>query len=233
MAAYNLEEQERIDALKDWWDKWSVWVYAGIAVFAVAMIGTQGWRYYQARQALGAEALYKGVDKIAQDAATSKDSKKLSETATAIADKFPSSFQASDAQLMAAKAAFEAGDLAAARTHLQWVVDNGRETYRSLARIRLAGVYLDEKKYDEALKLLDQVKDEGYAGMAADLRGDVFAAQGKRDEARAAYQLAVEKAGDRSPLKMISQAKLDAVGGSAAKPAETKADTKDGKGTKQ
>ena len=32
MSAYDLEEQERIDALKDWWDKWGVWVYAAIGI---------------------------------------------------------------------------------------------------------------------------------------------------------------------------------------------------------
>jgi hypothetical protein len=52
--------------------------------------------------------------------------------------------------------------------------------------------------------------------------------QGKRDEARAAYQVAAERAGERSPLKAISQAKLDAFGGAAivagapTKPADDK-----------
>ena len=92
---------------------------------------------------------------------------------------------------------------------------------------------LDDKKYDEALKTLDQVKDEGYVSLVADLRGDILAVQGKKDEARAAYQIAVEKATDRSPLKAISQAKLDAFGGSPSKPVAANADAKDSKGTKK
>lgn len=233
MTAYDLEEQERIDALKDWWDKWGNWVYAGVGAFVIGAAGIQGWRYYEARQNADAEVLFRSVEKTAQEVAASKDSKKLSEAATAMADAYPRTFQATDAKLLAAKAAFDAGDLASAKNHLQWVVDNGRDTYKPIARIRLAAVQLDDKKFDEALKSLEQVKDEGYVSMVADLRGDVLAAQGKKDEARAAYQIAVEKATDRSPLKAISQAKLDAFGGSPPKPVEAKADAKDNKGTKQ
>ncbi len=219
MAAYDLEEQERIDALKDWWDKWGTLVYAGVAAFVLGTVGVQGWRYYQAKQQQEAEVLFKSVEKTAQEVAASKEYKKLSEAAVAMAGKFPASFQATDAQLLAAKAAFDSGDLAAAKTHLQWVIDNGRDAYNPIARVRLAAVLLDEKKYEDGLKLLDSVKEEGFVAMAADLRGDLFAAQGKKDEARAAYQAAVEKAGDRGALKAISQAKLDAFGGSPAAPA--------------
>ncbi|MEO8101550.1 MAG: tetratricopeptide repeat protein [Betaproteobacteria bacterium] len=233
MAAYDLEEQERIDALKDWWDKWGNWVYAGVGAVVIGSAGMQGWRYYEAKQHADAEVLFKSVEKTAQEVTASKDSKKLSEAATAMADAYPRTFQATDAKLLAAKAAFDAGDLASARNHLQWVVDNGRDTYKALARIRLAAVLLDDKKYDDALKALDQVKDEGYASMVADLRGDVMAVQGRRDEARAAYQIAVEKATDRSPLKAISQAKLDAFGGSPPKPVDAKVDAMDSKGNKQ
>lgn len=215
MSAYDLEEQERISALKDWWDKWGTWVYLAVAAFFIGVIGVYFWRDYQGRQAAQAETLFKSVKKTAEEVNASKEYKKLSEAANALSEKFPRTFQATDAQLMAAKSAFEAKDYATAKTHLQWVVDNGRDTHRSIARVQLASVMLEDKKYDDALKVLDGVKEDSFAGIAADLRGDIFAVQGKRDEARAAYQVAVEKAGERSPLKAISQAKLDAFGGAA------------------
>ena len=233
MAAYDLEEQERIDALKDWWAKWGMWIYAAIGAFLIGILAVQGWRYYQRSQGEQAEVLFKSVQKTAQEGAVAKDSKKLSDAASAIAEKFPNTFYASEAQLMAAKATFEAHDFASAKKHLQWVVEKGPAVHSNLARIRLASVLLEEKKFDEALKTLDQVKDEAYASTAADLRGDVFASQGRRDEARAAYQIAVEKAGDRSPMKALSQAKLDAAGGSTAKPVDKKDESKDKKDSKE
>ena len=227
MAAYDLEEQERIDALKDWWAKWGMWIYAAIGAFLVGVLAVQGWRYYQKSQGEQAEVLFKSVQKTAQESAASKEPKKLSDAASAIADKFPNAFYSSEAQLMAAKAAFGANDFTTAKKHLQWVVDKGPSVHANVARVRLASVLAEEKKFDDALKLLDQVKDDAFASMAADLRGDIFASQSRRDEARAAYQIAVEKAGDRSPMKALSQAKLDAAGGSTAKIADKKDDAKD------
>ena len=233
MAAYDLEEQERIDALKDWWAKWGIWVYVGIGAFLIGVLSVQGWRYYQKSQGEQAELLFKSVKQTAQEAAASKESKKLSEAASAIAEKFPNAFYASEAQLMAAKASFDANDFATAKKHLQWVVDKGPAVHSGVARVRLANVLLEEKQFEEALKVLDQVKDEAFLSMASDLRGDVLSAQGRRDEARAAYQIAVEKASDRSPMKALSQAKLDSTGGSTAKSVDKKDDGNDKKNSKE
>ena len=232
MAAYDMEEQERIDALKDWWAKWGIWIYAAIGAFLVGVLAVQGWRYYQKSQGEQAEVLFKSVQKTAQEGAAAKETKKLSEASSAMAEKFPNTFYASEAQLMAAKASFDANDFAAAKKHLQWVADKGPAVHSNVARIRLASVLLEEKQYDQALKMLDQVKDEAFTSMAADLRGDILVSQGRRDEARAAYQIAVEKAGDRSPMKALSQAKLDGVGGSTTKPVDVKDDAKNKKDIK-
>ncbi|HEX4858855.1 MAG TPA: tetratricopeptide repeat protein [Usitatibacteraceae bacterium] len=229
MAAYDLEEQERIDALKDWWEKWGNWVIAGLVVFFGSIAGTQAWKSWQAKQGEEAEVVFKGVTKTAQEVAANKEYKKLADAAGAMAEKFPRSFQATEAQLMAAKAAFDAGDLAVASKHLQWVIDKGQEAFRSVARLRLAQVLLDEKKHDEALKVVNAINEEGFAALAADLKGDILGAQGKAAEARAAYQLAVEKAGERSMSKALSQAKLDALGGSKSVESKDAAENKDKK----
>ena len=84
---------------------------------------------------------------------------------------------------------------------------------RPVARMRLAAVSLDEKKYDEALKALDAIKDEAFAAAVADLRGDVMLAQNRVDEARAAYKVAMDKASTRNPLKGLAEAKYAALGG--------------------
>jgi predicted negative regulator of RcsB-dependent stress response len=218
MAAYDLEEQERIDALRDWWQDWKLWVYVGVAAFVLGAAAVMGYQRYKISQSEQAEALFKNVQKTAEEAVASKDAKKLTEAANTLAEKFPGTFYATDVQLVAAKTAFDAKDFAAAKNHLQWVIDKGRDTHKNVARVRMASVLLDDKKYDDALKVLDGVKEDAFASVAADLRGDIYAVQGKRDEARAAYQVAVEKAGDRSTLKSISQAKLDVFGGAVVVP---------------
>jgi predicted negative regulator of RcsB-dependent stress response len=83
---------------------------------------------------------------------------------------------------------------------------------KALARYRLAGVLLDEKKYDEALRLLDAKPGDPMVALMADLRGDIFVAKGAQAEARAAYQLALEKIDVNSPYRSLIQMKVDALG---------------------
>ena len=116
-------------------------------------------------------------------------------------------------RIYAAKAAFDAGSLEEARKQLDWVMNHGVEEHRGVARTRLAGVLMEQKKYDEALKVLDGNTDKSFAASVADIRGDIMLAQGRIDEARAAYKAAMEKAEGRNPVKQIAETKLNALGG--------------------
>ena len=83
---------------------------------------------------------------------------------------------------------------------------------RDVARLRLAGVLLDEKNYAEALKQLEAKPAESMAGLFADMKGDILAAEGKKAEARIAYQLALDRSEAGSAYRPIVQLKLDALG---------------------
>jgi predicted negative regulator of RcsB-dependent stress response len=207
--AYDLEEQEQIATIKAWWEKWGKLITTGVTAVLVGIAGVQGWRHYSSSQAAGASMLYSQLD----TADKSNEPKKVHEIATTLVTSHARTPYASMAALRSAKLAAGANDLASARTRLQWVVDNTRdEDMRDIARLRLAGIAFDEKKPDEALKLLDAKHGSAFDGLYADLKGDVLAAQGKRAEARAAYQIAFDKAEARGQYRQIVQAKLDATG---------------------
>jgi len=208
-GSYDFEEQERIAELKAWWEDNRMYVLGAVAGLIIAFAGYRGWQYWQARQAEDAAAMFTPV----AEAAKGKDVKRVSDLAQALEDKHSSSFYSSQAGLVAAKAAFDAGDYATAQKHLEWVMEHGVQEHRGVARLRLAGVMLEQRKYDEALKLLDQNKDAAFNPLVADMRGDVMLAQGRLDEARSAYKLAIEKADPRSPVRSIAETKLNALGG--------------------
>lgn len=207
-GSYDFEEQERLAELKAWWEDNRWYVLGGIVAALVAFGGFRGWQYWSARQEEDAAAMYAPVA-----AAMKADPKSVSAPANALIGKHPGSFYASESALILARVAFDGGNLAEARQWLEWVLDKGVDEHRGVARLRLAAVLLDEKKYDEALKVIDGNKDEAFVALAADLRGDVMLAQGRIDEARASYKSAVEKAEPRNPVKNIAQTKLDALGG--------------------
>jgi predicted negative regulator of RcsB-dependent stress response len=208
-GSYDFEEQERIAELKAWWEDNRWYVVGAIIAAILAFAGWQGWLAWKQKQAGEAASLYRPV----ADVSKSGDPKKIAEAAKPLFDRAPGSFQASQAALMLAKAAFEKGDLAEAQKQLQWVVANGADEHRNVARLRLAAVLLEQKKYDDALKTLDENKDPAFAPLVADAKGDVMLAQGRIDEARAAYKAAVDGTDARSPVRGVAQAKLDALGG--------------------
>ena len=208
-GSYDFEEQERIAELKAWWEDNRWYVLGAIVAAVVAFAGYRGWIYWSASQAADAAAMYAPV----AEAAKAKDAKKVAEAAQPLLAKHPRSYHASEAALVLARAAFDANNLEEARKQLEWVMTKGVEEHRGVARMRLAAVLMEQKKYDEALKVLDANKDEAFTALAADLRGDVMLAQGRLDEARAAYKLAAEKAGPRNPVKGLATTKLNALGG--------------------
>ena len=208
-GSYDFEEQERIAELKAWWEDNRWYVFGALVAALVAFGGYRGWVHWSAQQSEDAAAMYKPV----AEAAKGKEAAKLAAAAQPLIAKHPRSYYASEAALVLAKSAFDAGNLDEARKQLEWVMNHGVEEHRGVARARLAAVLMDQKKYEEALKVLDANKDEAYTAMAADLRGDIMLAQGRLDEARSAYKLAVEKAGPRNPVKQIAETKLNALGG--------------------
>jgi len=211
MAVYDLEEQEKIDTLRDWWKAYGTLVTVLIAAFVVGIAGVQAWNYYQKQKIEQAAELYDSVLKVQG----SGDAKKISDAAGLLMEGFPASGYASRAALISAKASFESGDLQNAKSRLQWTLDNSKEDeLKDLVRLRLAGILLDEKKYSEALGLLETKHGGSFDGLYADLKGDILGAMGKVGEARAAYQVALDKIGVKGTYHNIVQMKLDALGNS-------------------
>ncbi|SHM33507.1 Putative negative regulator of RcsB-dependent stress response [Duganella sacchari] len=209
--AYDLEEQEQLASLKAWWDKYgnaATWVLiAALASYS----GYTYWKYHQRDQSAQASALYGEL----QAAVEAKDNAKALRAASDMESKFGGTAYAPMAALVAAKSAFDANDLKSAKAQLQWAADNGAAEFKAIAKIRLAGVLLDEKAYPDALKTLEGDLPAQFASAVADRKGDILAAQNKLVEARAAYKAALDAADKKNPGRQLIQMKLEAVGGAA------------------
>jgi len=236
MAVYDLEEQDQLDDLKAWWSRWGNTVATVLVVACVAAAAVQGWRWWTARKAEDAALLFNAVTL----AARANDVAKARDATAQLTDKFAGSGYAPRAAFLVAKMQFDAGDTAAARAQLQWVVDHADEQeLKEIARYRLAGLMLNDRQFDDALRVLDAKHGEPFAGLYADLRGDAYSAAGRAAEARAAYQEALTKFDAKSPYRNYVQVKLEALGGApsaaagAAAPASPAAPAQPAQATKQ
>ena len=214
--AHDLEEQEQIESLKAWWKQYGNLVTWVVIAAMLAYSAWQGWKYYQRKQAAQASQLYSELQK----AVTIKDQKLVLRAATDMRDKFKRTPYAQMSGMAAAKTLYESGDLAGAKAQLKWVSENALdEEYKAIAKIRLAGILLDEKDYGAAQALVSGDYAAPFAAMAADRKGDILLAQDKVGEARAAYETALEKTSKSDPGRHLIQLKLDGIGGTSVSPA--------------
>jgi len=211
MSAYDLEEQEQLAELKVFWKQWGNTILLAIALALAVIAGYRMWQWYQGSRSADASVIYSEV----QRAAVANDAKKVRDEAGKLIEQHPRSLYAALGALITAKVHFESGDFKTTRAQLQWVVDNARDAeVQAIARLRLAAVMLDEKAYEEALKMLTHKPPASFEPLFEELRGDVLVAQGKTADARNAYQSALGKLRpENEAARELVQMKLDGLSG--------------------
>ena len=205
----DLEEQEQLDELKHFWKQYGdliTWVL--IAVFG-AVAAWNGYQYWQRQQAVQASSMYDEVER----AVKSGDSARLDRSLVDMKDRFGSTVYAQQAGLMVAKAHYDKGNVEAAKAALTWVAGHAAdEGYQAIAKLRLSGLLLETKAYDDALKLVSGSFPKDFVALAADRRGDILMAQDKKSEAKAEYEKAYKALDERAEYRRLVEVKLNALG---------------------
>ena len=209
--AYDLEEQEKLDAMRAWWERYGTLCVVVAFVVVAAILGWRGWQWYQGHQAAQAMGYFEALEDAASQQGDESAARIKAASQTLRSD-FSGSGYTSRAMLVAAQALQQRGDLAGAREQLEWMIKNSNDAALTpVARLRLAGVLLEQKQYDPALALLDNAP-KAFEGLYADRKGDILAAQGKTDEARKAWEAAIAAFG-ADPIVQLIELKTDALGG--------------------
>jgi predicted negative regulator of RcsB-dependent stress response len=205
----DLEEQEQLDQIKHFWAQYGnliTWVL--IAVFG-SMAAWNGWNYWQRSQATKAAALYDEIER----AAVASDADRMERALSDMKDKFGGTTFAAQGGLLAGKTLFDAGKTDGARAALSWVAESAPDdAYKAVARLRLVGLDIEAKAFDQALKTLEAPVPKSFEPLVADRRGDVFMAQGKTEEAKTHYQAAWRGLSDRAEYRRLVEVKLASLG---------------------
>lgn len=209
--AYDLEEQEKLEALRAWWDRHGTLVAIAVFVIVAAIVGWRGWQWYEGHRANQAMGYFEALQSAAVQEGEESVSRIQAASAT-LRESFPDSGYTSRGLLIAATALVERNQLDAAKEQLQWLASRDKDTaVAALAKLRLAGVLLEQQQYEQALGQLLNAPPS-FEALYADRRGDILLAQGKIEEARVEWQGAIESFGD-DPIAQIVQLKLDAISG--------------------
>ncbi len=205
----DLEEQEQLDQLKHFWAKYGNLIsWAAIAVL-VAVAGWNGWNWWQRNEAEKAAAMYDELER----AVISDDAASVQAAFGQMKERLSGNVVAAQGGLLVAKSLAGHDKPAEAREALEWVKDNAPDAgYRAIAVLRMVGIDMQAKEYDKAMALLDGDMAEEFKPLAEDRRGDLLMAQGKTEEAKAAYQKAWEGLADRADYRRLVAIKLNSLG---------------------
>ena len=205
----DLEEQEQLAELKHFWKQYGNAISWLLIVVFGAVAAWNGYQYWQTRQAVQASVMYDEVDRSVR----SGDISRIERAFADMKDRFGGTVYADQAGLLAAKAFYDNGKLDASKAALTWVTDSAKdEGYQSIAKLRLSGLLLETKAFDEALKLLAGTFAKDFAPLASDRRGDILLLQGKKLEARAEYEKAYKGLDERAEYRRLVEVKLNALG---------------------
>jgi predicted negative regulator of RcsB-dependent stress response len=205
----DLEEQEQLDQLKAFWAQYGNIISWVLIVVFGSIAAWNGWQFWQRSQASEAAVLFDQVERAAQ----SGDLTRLELAGADIKSRYARTTFASQAAAISAKAFHDAGKSEAAQKELNWLAENGAdEAYKATAKLRLAGLLIDSKNYDQAQALLAAQFPEPYAGLVADRKGDLLTAQGKRDEAKAEYEKAYKALNEDVDYRRLVEVKLASLG---------------------
>ena len=192
-------EEERLEALQRWWKENRQSVVWGVALGIAVLVGWNMWRENRQATAEQASVLYQQLLK-ATETGQSESAVKLGER---IVNQYASTAYAEFSRLFLARLRAESGDLQGAKKILEDFLSSSRDdSLKTLATLRLARVMLAAGEIDPALKLLAPYTDRQlgkFAGLYEELRGDLYAAGKRPEEARRAYEKA-RALGESSPF---------------------------------
>ncbi|NVK26060.1 MAG: tetratricopeptide repeat protein [Gammaproteobacteria bacterium] len=193
MEIYSTEEQQE-EAIKNFLKENGLNIVVG-AVLGVS--GWLGWNWYSDKQLAEKEAASAQYEKFAEVAqAADVTLETVNSELNQFVAQYGESGYAIFAQLIAAKQAVIEGKFEQAEKSLTAAAAQAESSsLKDLVTVRLARVQIEQEKFDAALTSLNAVSNEGYSSRVAELKGDVYLAQGNTDKARSEYQAAADKGG--------------------------------------
>jgi len=186
---YSTEEQQ-VDAIKQFWKDYGTSIVVGAVV---GLGGLYGWNTYSDMKVTAAEKASESFQSIVTQSANPAALLVQAESFTSEHDQ--QGYQAL-LELMVAKSAVEAGDLAKAEASFTKVIAaEPGSGLGMVAMIRLARIQAEQNNLGMALATLEQVTDKAFASQREELKGDFLVRQGDLDKAKLAYQAAVDNGG--------------------------------------
>ena len=209
MATFDLEEQEQIDELKQFWRSYGKLILMVVVAVIVGLGTFKGVEHFEKQESQDASVIFAKIE----EAQASGDVEAIRENASKLLEAHGSTHYAALANLILAKTEFDAGNIDEVIRSLNNALDVSKDpALRELVKLRLAAAYLETGDFDNALEELSGEAVASFSASYADMLGDIKLAQGDLSGARADYEQALKSLPDQDPWRDLIQIKLDSLG---------------------
>lgn len=204
----HIQDEQEVANFKYFWQRWGRWIFAILVILSLAYLGYVLYQSHLRSNDEKAAVIFETF--VTQAAANNMaESKKV---LIQLQEKYPETMNTTQATLMMAGSAFDDGKYDEAIRHLQWVKARQHDDLlQTIVAQRLASVYLQQSKYNEALQALDVKVTDEFKPVLLETKGDVLQAQKKNAEAVAAYQQALNLLSKDSVQREIIQMKISSL----------------------
>ena len=201
-------EDEQVEKLKKWWAENGRSVIAGVVIGVGGLFGYRYWIDVQESTAQQASSHFSQM----VESLESSNSDNVMQQAEILIEDYSDTDYAIMARFALAKQFVESSEYDKAREQLEQVVGSAGDNPLSfLARKRLATVLYQMSRLDTALQTLSIDFPAEFGAGIEELKGDIYARQGKNDEAVSAYRRAQESTPGPSNVEFLRQ-KLEDLG---------------------
>ncbi|MDF1646044.1 MAG: tetratricopeptide repeat protein [Legionellaceae bacterium] len=189
MSIY-MTETEQLEAIKNWWQRHQRWISTLLTAVLVLVAGYRYWTWHTSKMTHQASQAYEQL----MVAASNQEGQSIEAYAKTLVKEYPKTVYGDAARLTLAKHWVSETKWEDAARELEYVALYAKmPALQQVARIRLVRLWISEKAYDKALKYLDQTDSSMYKPLVDELKGDIYAATGRYDEAEALYREAREE----------------------------------------
>lgn len=205
MSVY-MTEEEQLEAIKKWWNKYSSVITVILSIILIATASYKYWSWHQYKTSMAASNAYEQL----MVSFSNHDNKSTYSFANELINNYNHTVYADAARLTLAKVYINNEKYAQAKVELAAVAENSKVlAFKQIAKIRYARLLASEKQYDQAMAQLSSVVDVAYVPVINELKGDIFAATGKYQEAMTAYKEAITEVRNRGMGNLFLEMKTN------------------------
>lgn len=189
MSVY-MTEEEQLEAIKKWWNKYSNLVTVVLSLILLSIAGYKYWHWHQEKISMQASNAYEQL----MVAFSNQNNKSVRAYANQLINEYGETVYADAARLTLAKLYVAHDQYNKAVKMLEYVANNSKMTaLKQVAKIRIARLLVAEKSFDKALAELAPVVDMAYMPVINELKGDIYTATGKYQQAIISYKEAISE----------------------------------------